>query len=60
MRATSTVGGSSVTDVYRELVDALNRLHDETGTEALSITFSKSDVPIDWDDDSERWVALND
>lgn len=49
-----------MTDVYRELVDALNRLHDETATEVLSITFSKSDVPIDWVDEDKRWVALND
>lgn len=41
---------------YEQLVEALNRLHDETGTEVLSINFSRSDTPIDWDDDTRRWT----
>lgn len=44
-------------DVHQRLVDALNELVDETGAEALSIRFSRSDVPVDWDDETRRWVV---
>lgn len=42
---------------YQKLVDALNELADETGVEALSITFSRSDVPVDWDFANRRWCV---
>lgn len=45
---------------YGYLVDALNFLADETGTEVLSINFNRSDVPIDWDEETERWVEKYD
>lgn len=40
---------------YQKLVDALNELADETGVEAISITFNQSDVPVDWDWAASRW-----
>lgn len=40
---------------YQKLVDALNELADETGVEAVSITFNRSDVPIDWDPKDGEW-----
>ena len=42
---------------YEQLVEALNRLTDETGTEALSINFSRGDVPIDWNPETKQWEA---
>ena len=48
------------TSAYRELVVALNRLQRETGTEALSIRFSRSDIPVDWDDETRQWVVEGD
>lgn len=44
-------------EVYDQLAEALNRLHDETEVEVLSIQFSRSDVPLDWDDETRRWVV---
>lgn len=46
-------------DVYRQVVDALNELADVHGVEVLSMRFGRSDVPIDWDDETNRWVALD-
>ena len=45
---------------YGYLVDALNFLADETGTEVDNIRFNRSDVPVDWDPNTERWVELDD
>jgi hypothetical protein len=44
-------------DPWQQLTEALNRLRRETGTEALSINFSRSDVPIDWNPDTRKWEA---
>lgn len=41
--------------LYEELAKVLNALSEEEGVEVTSMTFSKSDVPIDWDDDEQRW-----
>lgn len=49
-----------MSDVHQRLVDALNELADVHGTEVQSVTFSRSDVPIDWDDESRRWIAEGD
>lgn len=46
------------TTAYANLVDALNRLTRETGAEALSINFSRGDVPIDWKADTSQWEYL--
>lgn len=43
-------------DAFEQLVEALNRLTRETGHQALSITFNRSDTPIDWDDETGGWV----
>lgn len=47
-------------DIHQRVVDALNELADAHGTEVLSINFSRSDVPIDWDDETRQWVAEED
>jgi len=44
-----------VSEIHQELVDVLNRLA-EAGTEVQSMTFSRSDVPVDWDDETQQWV----
>lgn len=46
--------------IHRELVDILNRLPSEAGTEALTITFSRSDVPVDWDEETQQWIVEGD
>jgi hypothetical protein len=42
-------------NVHQLVADALNRLASETGTEALSINFSRSDTPIDWNFETAQW-----
>lgn len=44
-------------DPFEQLVEALNRLADETEHVAMSITFSRSDTPIDWDFETSRWTV---
>jgi hypothetical protein len=44
-------------DIHQRLVDALNDLADVHGTQVLSMTFSRSDVPVDWDDETQQWVV---
>lgn len=46
-------------DIYRQVAEALNELADAHGVEVLSMRFSRSDVPIDWDDETQEWVALD-
>lgn len=45
-------------EIHHQLVDALNRLRSETGATVEGMRFSRSDVPIDWDDEVDRWVVL--
>lgn len=52
-------GSTGVTDVYRQVVDAINELADVHGVDVESMRFSRSDVPIDWDEETNRWVALD-
>lgn len=49
-----------MSDIHRRVVDALNELAEVHGTEALSIRFSRSDVPIDWDDETRQWIVEGD
>jgi hypothetical protein len=42
-------------DVHQLVADALNRLASETGTIALTINFSRSDVPLYWNFETNRW-----
>jgi hypothetical protein len=42
-------------DAFTQLVEALNRMADQTGHEAISITFNRSDTPIDYDLATGRW-----
>lgn len=46
-------------DPYQQLADALNRVSDEAGVEALSITFSSGDVPIDWNTETQKWEVAD-
>ena len=46
-----------MSDAHQRVVDALNELAEVHGVEALSIRFSRSDVLIDWDDETRQWVV---
>lgn len=48
---------SSVAEIYEDLVNLLNRLPLEVGVEVESIRFSRSDVPVDWNDETNEWVV---
>ena len=45
-----------MSDAWQQLVNILNLLQEETGTEVLSINFNRSDVPVDWDDETKEWT----
>lgn len=47
-------------DVHQRLVDVLNELADVHGTVVEAIRFSRSDVPVDWDDETQEWVVEGD
>lgn len=47
-------------DVHQRLVDALNELAEVHGTVVESIRFSRSDVPVDWDEETQEWVVGGD
>lgn len=43
-------------DVYDDLISVLNRLKSEARDEVLSIVFRRDDVPVDWDEENQRWA----
>lgn len=45
----------SVADAYDNLIDAFDRLYVETGVEVMSIRFNRDDVPVDWNEEAQRW-----
>jgi len=44
-------------EIYEDLVSLLNRLPVEAGVQVESIRFSRSDVPIDWNEETNEWMV---